>query len=224
MEEKIENEDNSEIILNKMGLEQFPDLTEEARVLEIRRNKIKEVYISRDLPIEKIDASDNLIRSMEPFDGLKRLKILDLGYNLIDEVLTLDLPALEELYMMSNDIKTVEGIKYDRLLKLDVANNEIASISGIQCPNLVEGYFGANKIEEVGDITGFASLKTLDLQYNHLEEIDCSKLPSSLEFLLLNNNKKLRKIHNLDALVNLKMLGIKNTKLNVESNQRFEVW
>ncbi|ELA42381.1 uncharacterized protein VICG_00480 [Vittaforma corneae ATCC 50505] len=206
-------DDNTKIFLNKKGLRNMPPISSEVKHLEARRNMIESLAFPRYSELEYLDVSDNVISSMNPISGLKKLKILDMGYNLIQHIPKLELPSLNELYLMSNDICRIENMDFEELTKCDLANNELKTLDGIRCLKLEEGYFGANHISCIPDLKHLQQLKILDLQYNKLDEVDCTLLPRSIEVLLLNNNKGLTKLHNLDYLGNLKLLGIKNTKV-----------
>lgn len=223
--EELDHDDETKVFYCKMGLKEFPPISKKVRVLEVRRNMLKAMVFPQDSALEFLDISDNLIKSMDPVSGLLHLKVLDIGYNLIQNIPKLELPALEELYLMSNDIYEIKNFNFENLIKCDLANNELKSLEGINCPMLQEAYFGANKIARIQDMTYLKFLKVLDLQYNMLEEVDCKHLPQSIETLLLNNSKRLSKLHSLDHLINLKMLGIKNTRItDVEINGKFEIW
>lgn len=219
----VENE-NKTLLCNKR-LTVFPDIAKETRILDIKRNRLKSIHFPQDSQLVYLDVSDNLIDTMKPVSELKYLEVLDFGYNLLKEIPPLDLPSLRELYLMSNDIEEIKNLDFPNLEKLDVANNDIKVLENINCTNITEAYFGANKISSLVDLTQLTNLKILDLQYNKLYEVDCIHLPQSIEILLLNNNKSLYKICNIDHLVNLKMLGVKNTKIgDVNTGGRFELW
>jgi len=220
-----QDDDPTTVILNKCGLTEIPPISSEIKVLECRRNAIKVLSFPRDSLLEYLDISDNTIGSLDPVSGLGKLKTLDVGYNLLQSIPKLDLPALRELYLMSNDIKSIENMNFAEVIKCDLANNEIRVLDGIECLKLEEGYFGANHITSISDLRHLKSLRILDLQYNKLDELDCSLLPESIEVLLLNSNKKLERISNLGHLRRLKLLGIKNTNVgDIETNGAFEIW
>lgn len=218
-------EDENKTLLCNKRLTHFPDIAKETRVLDIKRNKLESIHFPQDSELTYLDVSDNLIQTMEPVSGLKYLEVLDFGYNLLKEIPQLDLPSLKELYLMSNDISEIKNLNFPNLEKIDVANNDIETLENITCTNISEAYFGANKISALCDLTHLTNLKILDLQYNKLYEIDCTLIPQSVEILLLNNNKSLHEISNIDHLINLKMLGVKNTKISdINTGGKFEIW
>ena len=218
-------EENEIFILVKEGLNEVPPIPKETKYLDVRRNKLQKLCLDNSILVEYLDASDNLIKTFHETSGIETLKILDLGYNLISKIPKVVFPDLRELYLMSNDIYKIENIGFEKLEKLDLANNDISVLENIDCPNLREGYFGANMIGTIKDLTSLSYLNTLDLQFNKLKEIDCAFLPKNLEVLLLQGNKDLKIIKNLDKLSKLHILGIKGTKVNLtKKREGLEIW
>ncbi|KAM0681204.1 U2 small nuclear ribonucleoprotein A' [Glugoides intestinalis] len=224
MADTTEMSDQPEILLNKTGIKVLPEIGEKVRILEARRNRLENIKLPTNSELETIDVSDNLIKEMDAFNDLNRLKVLDVGYNLIKRIPELRLPALQELYVMSNDISSISGLSLPTLLKLDVANNDLKELKDLGCPKLLEAYFGANRIREIEGFTKLSTLEILDLQYNCFEEIDCLQLPKSLKYLFLNNNMNLTKVKNIEHLEELKVLGLKNTKVEIDSKWKFDFW
>lgn len=211
--------------LAKQDLEEIPAILAGIRGVDVRRNKIRDVAISKDSTVQFLDISDNLISSLKGLSGAHSLEVLDAGYNLIKKVPKLDLPNLRELYLMSNDISKIENVNFKTLEKLDMANNDIRVLENMNCPNLLEAYFGANKISVLQDISEMEALRVLDLQYNMLEELDCRLIPESLEILLLQGNKMLKSIKNIGKLQRLKILGLKHTQaVTAEGIEELEIW
>lgn len=217
-------EEESLLLINK-DLNEFPQQIEGIKYLDIRRNKLKKLDIPNNSTVEYLDASDNLIRDLENISALKSLKILDLGYNLITKIPYFKIDTLEELYMMANDIFKIENIEFPSLKKLDLANNEIKILENIFSAELEEIYLGANDINKIADMNHLKSLTILDLQYNKLKELDCALLPKSIEVLLLQENKDLKFIRNLGRLKDLRILGIKNTRVSgIQKREELEIW
>lgn len=218
------NEENEIILINK-SLKDMPKIESHVTKLDIRRNKLTLLSFPDNSALKYIDVSDNLLETLESVSGLKKLESLDFGYNLIQRITELDLPALKEFYVMSNDIKEIENINFPNLIKIDMANNEISVLKQFNCPNIEEAYFGANKITKIEDMSIYSNLRILDLQCNAITELDCNLLPQSIETLLLNNCTDLEKIRNLENLKSLKLLGIKNTKIiGLELPESIEIW
>jgi Leucine-rich repeat (LRR) protein len=207
----------------RQGYTELPQIPADVLAVDVRRNKISQISLEHIPQIEYLDISDNLIRSIGALSGLSRLTVLDAAYNLLSRISPLDLPSLKELYLMSNDILEIEHMNFKNLEKLDMANNNIKKIENLKCLQLKELYLGANKIIEIENIRHLSGLKILDLQFNAIETVDCAELPRSLEILLLQGNSNLHSIKNLDFLENLKILGIKNTKLAIKS-EKINIW
>lgn len=197
------------------GCTEMPAIPSTARAVDIRRNELAELSFSQDSAIEYLDFSDNRVRDLAPLASLKSLRILDGSYNLITGIPALPLPHLKELYLISNDITTIEGADLHTLEKLDLANNSITSLEGIAAPALHEMYLANNQISSVTPLQAAALpvLRILDLQYNALESVDCATLPPTLEVLLLQGNRDLSVLENLDKLSRLKVLGLRGTRI-----------
>lgn len=218
-------EENEVLIYVKEALENVPEIPKGIKGLDIRRNRLKCLDIDKESNLEYLDASDNLIKTFTSIDNLKSLEFLDLGYNLIKEIPKINLPSLKELYLMSNDISKIENVNFSGLKILDLANNDIKELENLECSTIEECFLGVNNISKICDMSGLENLKILDLQWNKLSELDCNLLPSGLENLLLQGNKELRSLKNLDRLSHLKILGIKGTKLSKpKTNASVEIW
>ncbi|TBU16024.1 hypothetical protein CWI41_040470 [Ordospora colligata] len=205
-------------------IEKIPEISGCVKVVDLHRNKISEMALNRVESMEYLDLSDNRIAEINDLENVPNLKILDLSYNLISTV-NIPIMNLEELYLISNDIPMIHGIELPMLRKLDMAANEICRIENLDgCKNLVELYLGSNQIREVEGLYELCLLKTLDLQNNDILSVDCLKIPRSVEVLLLGENVNLEQIENIEALCNLRILGIEKTRVLEVYEGKFEVW
>ena len=219
------DESNDKFIMSQQNLSVFPEISSNIKYVDLRRNQLTKLEFNSSNSIEFIDISDNRIKCIDDINLLRNLKILDVGYNLIDKIPILNLQFLEELYLMSNDIKRIENLNFRFLKRLDIANDEIENIENIFSDELEELYLSSNNIREVSDIRYLNKLRILDLQFNKIEELDCSILPLSIEILLLQNNFRLKEIKNLENLKHLKLIGVKNTVFeDVGFGENVEVW
>lgn len=144
-----------------------------------------------------------------------RLRKLDLSYNQIATVAGLDDLAgtLEELYLVENKLKKVEGLAaLTNLRLLELGGNQIRDVStGLETlVNLEQLWLGKNKIDTIG--SGFATLrklKRLSLQANRLTKIDERAFPAGahpeLAELYLSENG-LAVIENVSHLHKLTLL------------------
>ncbi|KAF9764840.1 Protein phosphatase 1 regulatory subunit 7 [Nosema granulosis] len=215
-----------EVILVHQKLSEIPRIDSDVTHVDLRRNDIKEIKFGRNTNLQYLDLSDNRIRKMESFENLPNLRILDMSYNLFENI-SLPPLKLKELYLICNDIYKIESLDLGDLEKLDLAVNNIEIIENLEsCRGLKELYLGSNNIKEMGDLSFLTNLSILDLQNNKLEEIDCSLLPKSLTTLLVSDNRNLKNIKNLDDLENLKLLAIERTSVvNIVGDcVKFEIW
>lgn len=207
------------------GVSDTPEIPEDARAVDIRRNNLVELRFSESNNVEYLDASDNKIADISNLEILKSLVILDCSYNLIQAIPSLHLNSLKELYLIANDIQVIENIRYPSLIKLDLANNEIKIIENIETPRLEELYLANNQISSLSDLTYLKYLRILDLQYNDISTIDCMLLPDSLEILLLQGNKQLSSIKNKEKLTRIRIINIVDTSIvDVSGPTDMEVW
>ncbi|AFN83664.1 hypothetical protein EROM_090470 [Encephalitozoon romaleae SJ-2008] len=194
-------------------LERIPTIPEHARTVDLRRNNISRMVLNKAELVEYLDLSDNRIREISDLENVPRLKILDLSYNLISDIL-IPRMDIEELYLISNDISTIRGLDLPRIKKLDLAVNDICRIENLgNCITLEELYLGSNRIRAVEGLEDLTSLKILDLQNNELEVVDCSMIPSSVEVLLLGENRDLRVVEKTEHLPRLRILGLEKTSV-----------
>lgn len=78
--------------------------------------------------LEKLELYDNHIETIQNIAHLSNLKILDLSFNAIREMVPLVscCPLLEELYIAQNKLRTIEGLEgLVHLRTLDLGANRI---------------------------------------------------------------------------------------------------
>jgi Leucine-rich repeat (LRR) protein len=78
--------------------------------------------------LEKLELYDNHIEVIQGIDHLKHLKILDLSFNAIREMVNLATccPLLEEVYVAQNKLRTINGLEgLVHLRVLDLGANRI---------------------------------------------------------------------------------------------------
>ncbi|XP_071502394.1 dynein axonemal light chain 1-like [Diadema antillarum] len=104
---------------------------------------------------EQLSLSTNVIEKIANLNGLKNLKILSLGRNLIKNLNGLEAVAdtLEELWISYNNIEKLKGIQVLKKLKvLYMSNNSVKEWAEFdklqQLPCLVELVFVGNPLEE----------------------------------------------------------------------------
>ncbi|WEL39439.1 leucine repeat-rich domain-containing protein [Encephalitozoon hellem] len=195
-------------------LERIPTIPGDAKTVDLRRNNISRMALNRAELVEYLDLSDNRIKVISDLENLPRLKVLDLSYNLISDI-SIPRMGIEELYLISNDISAIHGLDLPRIKKLDMAVNDICRIENLEsCIALEELYLGSNRIRIVEGLERLTSLRVLDLQNNEIEAVDCSMIPSSVEVLLLGENRDLRALENIEHLPRLRILGLEKTSIS----------
>ena len=121
-----------------------------------------------------------------------------------------------ELYLGFNKLTDISGIKlFKNLEKLTLVENQLTNISVLN--NLTKLYIHNNKIKDISVLKNIINyLICLRLDFNDISDISVLKYLTDLQILYLGNNK-ITDISVLKKLFKLKILNIKNLKL--ESDQ-----
>jgi Leucine-rich repeat (LRR) protein len=147
--------------------------------------------------IEQLDLRHICITTVPPeLNRLSGLRMLDLGYNQLSEVLDFNLPNLRRLNLSYNQLK------------------EIPNFAHLQ--NLIMLGIDHNRLEKVSDFSHLQNLETLELCNNRLIEVSDFKLPK-LRILMLDHNL-LRKIPNFVNLQSLIVLALRHNQLSEVPN------
>ncbi len=200
------------------------EIPKTVKAISLRRNRLKEIPESIPENVEYLDVSDNLI-NIPGTKQFKDIKVLDLGYNLLKTHDEIQNSSLTELYLMANEFVSLsDSLKFHTsLVKFDIASNRIKLLDPLKllANTIEEIYLGNNKIDHFSvDLTHLTKLRILDLQYNNLEEFDCSLINSKLEILLLNNNPNLEEVKNVEILTELSMFDTDHTKLKKNEEKK----
>jgi hypothetical protein len=138
--------------------------------------------VSLPATLERVDLSFNAIDVIEPnaFRLLNKLEYLNLDYNeLTAEIIfpaIAHLTNLEQFFLRSNTIDSVEGLRFVRLPRLRVLNLEDSLIEKLSkqtfatLPGLVNLNLGGNGITEIeaGAFDGLLNLRVLNLDHSKL--------------------------------------------------------
>lgn len=92
--------------------------------------------LEENLALEKLELYDNHIECIDRINHLKNLKILDLSFNAIREMVNLATccPLLEEVYIAQNKLRTIQGLEgLVHLRILDLGANRIR----VRCRRLI---------------------------------------------------------------------------------------
>lgn len=131
--------------------------------------------------LEKLELYDNQIERVSHIEQLSGLRILDLSFNAIREMVPLApyLPHLEELYMAQNKLKEIAGLEgLTQLRVLDLGANRIREIVGLSTNTKLKSlWLGKNKIESITGLEHLVNLEQLDIQNNRLTSLGDSLRP-----------------------------------------------
>lgn len=131
--------------------------------------------------LEKLELYDNQIERVSHIERLSGLRILDLSFNAIREMVPLApyLPHLEELYMAQNKLKEIAGLEgLTELRVLDLGANRIREIVGLSTNTKLKSlWLGKNKIESTTGLEHLVNLEQLDIQNNRLTSLGDSLRP-----------------------------------------------
>ncbi len=102
------------------------------------------------------------------------------------------------------------------LVYLDVSDNLFDFNSFEKLPRLKELRIVCNNIEEIGDITGYQSLRSLDISYNKLtqESVLALSMIQNLQELDLSGNNLMTLPSQLELFCNLERLALEHNKLS----------
>ena len=169
----------------------------------------------------------NLFRQVPPaVRGIKLLKTLDLGDNLLTNTLTAaSLQGLNHLYglrLAGNGIRSLNASVFKPVSKLQVLNladNQLANLDpGVfkEIPTLRMLRLDNNQLEELnGILAGQTQLRFLNVSKNKLQWFDYAFLPKSLEWLYLHANQieDLGNYYSLWSDFNLRYLDVSQNSL-----------
>ncbi|XP_053880174.1 nephrocan-like [Malaclemys terrapin pileata] len=194
-----------ELILSCSGTESVEDNTFKAlstlKILELWKNKLRHIPTSLPSSLEVLKLGDNSISVLHEsdFEGLKKLRVLDIQNNLILAVSfsTLSsLCSLQSLTLDGNNMESVSGpLKLPELKYLSMENNKLHSFSG--------SFFAP-----------LQHLQFLRLTGNLLTKVPLN-LPKSLLSLKLERNQlKIIRFRDMKHLENLSELFLSENQLS----------
>lgn len=124
------------------------------------------------LNLEKNNVKDFKAFSVE--EGWRTLRVLNLNFNKVAELLPLNIPNLAELSLIENKIEKIEAFGgHPKLKKLELRRNKIASLQGLSnLPELNEIHLAENKIKSLSGLDA-PNLKILHLRKNVVPPFPC---------------------------------------------------
>ncbi|XP_077782183.1 nephrocan-like isoform X2 [Podarcis muralis] len=217
-----------EFVLTWSGTESVENNTFKAldalRTLELRKNKLRHIPTLLPGSLEVLKLGDNLISVVHEsnFEGLQKLRVLEIQSNVILALSfsTLSsLSSLQSLTLDGNNMEYVSGTFYLPNLKyLSMENNKLQSFSGgffISLCNLLFLNLNGNLLTSTpSDLP--ASLLTLKLERNQLKMLKFGDMRqmAHLSELFLSENQ-LSSLEGVEFLSSLTRLELSGNKLQI---------
>lgn len=147
---------------------------------------------------KKLDLLELYDNQLQDLSGLEvpgpNLRVLDMSYNAIRDMSPVSICVnLKELYLANNKLKEIKGLKnLKQLKKIDLGANRIRVMDGEELgglENLEELWIGKNKIEKIEGLEKLTKLRRLDIQSNRLTQVEgLTAQKDTLEELYLAHN------------------------------------
>jgi len=169
--------------------------------------------------------SNQLTGPLPDFSKLPVLKKLKLGNNSGFTQLNERLSHLLALTFLDlnygNKISSLTLTNLPKLTTLNLGGLQLESFTLIDLPVLTELYLRMNKLKILPDLTGFSTLKKLNLSFNNLTTLD--NLPLSLIELKMEFNE-LEEIPDFSTLSNLRYLNLSENLFKMNKLENFSLF
>jgi hypothetical protein len=169
--------------------------------------------------VRRLNLRSNALSSLTAWSHMMNLQYLDISSNQVDDLSGLSvLIHLRELRADDNQISTLDGImNMDGLLKLSVRRNQLSKVDfeGCQLARLEELDLGSNRLSRVSGVQTLSSLERLILDDNKLEHFS-TDLDDSASFRLQSLSMQKNKMATLDVstYTNLRYLNVDENRLS----------
>jgi len=190
------------IFSNRITLIKFGNFVHLQNLVELKldKNEIGSFETSTFVGLKRLnllDLSSNKIKQLENgvFNGLKNLKKLDLHLNDINLIGTgafVDLEELEYLNLESNKIVSLKDVQFNsKIIELNMRYNMISNLSEINSASVATLHISQNRLQEINTISLMPNVEYLDLSQNRLIKIEESSFfpLKKLKYLNLSGNK-----------------------------------
>lgn len=152
------------------ALENAPNL----EILNLENNNLTSIsgLSGKDLPLDKLYLSGNLLTDITPISGFTELRVLELSDNLISNIDDLsgmvNLTSINLDHNLITDFSDLLGI--EGLQVVNLSDNEIIAIPVLRdsWPNLISLDLRNNLISDTSGIEGHPTIYELDLRNNNL--------------------------------------------------------
>ena len=199
--------------LPALRLERFKNL----KRLCLRQNAIQKVEFPPSVAggLLELELYDNLVKSIDGFEALKNLTILDLSFNKIKHIKNLNhMTKLKELYFVQNRIRKIENLDYlSNLTMIELAGNRISEIENLEpLPLLEELWLAKNKISTIANLSSLRHLRLLDIKSNRITQLAGLDALSNLEELYISHNS-ISKLKGLESNLKLRVIDISSNPI-----------
>ncbi|MDO5708405.1 MAG: hypothetical protein Q4P31_07215, partial [Andreesenia angusta] len=209
------------------GIELLKSLEE----INLTRNKLEELDLSKNTSLKKIHARDNSIETLKlPKAVESKLEELDISNNEIEELDLKDQKFLHWIEATSNKLNHVDTRGLMRVDRANFYNNELSELDFIDMRTLTELTIGKNNFKKI-DIRPAINLKKLIIDENNLVDLIASGHDNISIIHAENNQIRELKLNGVNSLTQLYLdnnplelydanqnpqltnLGLKNTSL-----------
>lgn len=201
------------------------------RYLDISKNKVKDLSPIGSLSeILVVNASGNEIESLSSLPDRRYLQVANFSNNKLTSIDGLNFQKIEIMNMANNEIEDLSNFKCDALSALrvmDLCGNKLSSTSGLHLPSLESLYVGKNQISSLADVGTLKNLETLHARGNKLESLSelAEDGPPKLKYLNLRENNITTKeeVAKLSALPALETLILLDNPVREVEDYRIEI-
>ena len=131
-------------------------------------------------------SNESLLQSYEVPDRSLNLVEKDIK-GFINLNLYLTGTEVNNIYLWGNEIEFLDISGYNKLGRIDLVNNNLRFVSDLKLPaNIRHINISHNKLTDLNWLSGLEKLKTLDVSYNNLDEVDIKWLTNLKNLQYLN--------------------------------------
>ncbi|XP_030845358.1 leucine-rich repeat and IQ domain-containing protein 1 [Strongylocentrotus purpuratus] len=164
------------LTLNNCGVTALESLDESPDILwiDVSHNKIESVLCRDRRVLSGVDASWNVLTSLQGLEGCSQLRKLNLSQNKITRISGVEsLLSLTHLDLGHNQLVNVSGLtSLVHLQDLNLTSNHLSSVRGLdQCPLLQKLDLSSNSLSQTPNLSNNVLLRSLSLAGNSLSTL-----------------------------------------------------
>lgn len=192
-----------------------------------KSNIMKFISLFHHLEFLEIDLNDFIIETFDDISHLKDLKTLYVECDTQVKNLNFlaEMKNLEQLYIQSSDIDSLEGIdSYQKLTHFFLASSKIEDLAPLEkMTALIQLGICNSVIKDISPLRNLQKLKIINLNHNQLEDISALSDLTNLEHADISFNS-VKNIKYLEKNILLKSLNISNNEISeIEVLKNFKV-